>query len=311
MMKQLKWNACGVLVLIAVVVTDVAAGPQSQCLVGKNKCVAKKAAALLKCEWKAETPGMPADPNAGACVDRAKARFDGGSDPTKSCFEKLENRAPNDCVTIDDTASVETLVDACVAQIVGGIDPAPLDQSKCNVGKKKCAARKLKSVLKCHQKAETPGKPNDPNFGGCLDKAKTKFEGGPDPARGCFARLEDKPGNDCLPPLDNTAAVEATVDDSCVGAFIAALETPTTTTTTTSTTSTTLPGPCTTLGAPCGSCGDGVCDFGLFEGFLCVSGSGSSSPPCSGPCGCTAEQVCLSCFAPLGAPGGRCVTPCP
>jgi hypothetical protein len=142
MVKQLKLIAGGVLVLITAVVSEVAAGPQSHCLVGKNKCVAKKAGSLLKCEWKAETPGMPADPDAGGCVDRAKATFDGGGDPTQSCFEKLENRTPNDCVTFDDTASVETLVDACVAQVVGGIDPAPLDQSKCNPLRLVCQPRR-------------------------------------------------------------------------------------------------------------------------------------------------------------------------
>jgi hypothetical protein len=47
MVKQLTPIAGGVLVLIAAAVTDGAAGPQSQCLVGKNKCVAKKAGSLL------------------------------------------------------------------------------------------------------------------------------------------------------------------------------------------------------------------------------------------------------------------------
>ena len=154
MTKPLTVVACGVLVLIATAVTNVAAGPQTKCLVGKNKCVSEKAGALLKCEQKAETPGRPADPNAGGCVDRAKARFDGGSDPTKGCFERLETTTPNDCVTFDDTASVEMLVDACVAEIVEAIDPASIDQSRCGVGKKKCAAKTLKSILKCHQKAE-------------------------------------------------------------------------------------------------------------------------------------------------------------
>lgn len=302
---QLKLSACAVLVLITAAATDVAAGPQSQCLAGKNKCVAKKAASLLKCEWKAETPGMPPDPNAGGCVDRAKARFDGGSDPTKSCFEKLENGTPNDCVTVDDTGSVEALVDACVARIVGGIDPAPPDQRRCNVGKKKCAAKKLKSVLKCHQKAETPRKPNDPNFGGCLDKARAKFDGGADPVKSCFEKLESRPGNDCLPPLDNTAAVESIVDDSCVGAFIAALETPTTTTL--------PPGQCSPLGVPCGSCGDGVCTLGLPDGVgTCVSAASCAITALPFSCSdCTdAGGVCVvrGCG---GYPCTYCCTPCP
>ena len=238
MAKTLRHAAYGVLVLVAAAATDVAAGPQSKCLVSKNKCVAKKAGSLLKCEEKAETPGKPMDPNFADCEDKAKEKFDGGSDPTKGCFEKLENKTPNDCVTVNDTASLEAKVENCVDQLVAAIDPAPLDQSKCNVSKKKCAAKKLKSVLKCYQKAETPGKPNDPNADGCLDKAMAKFDGGVDPTKGCFAKLESKTPNDCLAPFGNTATVEGIVDSSCAGAFVAALENPTSTTTSTTSTTT-------------------------------------------------------------------------
>jgi hypothetical protein len=307
MVTQLKLIACGVLVLITAAVTDVAAGPQSVCLFGKTECVLKKADALLKCEQKAETPGRPADPNAGACVDKARARFDGGSDPTKGCFHKLE--VPGGCITVGDTGSVETLIDTCVAQIVGGIDPAPLDQSRCNAGKKKCAAKKLKSVLKCHQKAETPGQPIDPNAAGCLDNAKAKFDGGADPARGCFAKLENRSGSDCLPPLGNTAAVEAIVDSSCVGAFVAALETPTTTTTTTTTT---LPG-CDQFFSSCGSCGDGLCTFGAGV-LVCVSSSTCGVGSCTEQQGCPADQALVVFSAPgcgLYGLGSACCTPCP
>src|SRR5262245_11471115 len=236
--KQLRRAAYGVLVLAATAATDVAAGPQSKCLVSKNKCVAKKAGSLLKCEEKAETPGKPMDPNFADCETKAKAKFDGGSDPTKGCFAKLESKSPNDCVTINDTGSLEMKVDDCVEQLVEAIDPMPLDQSKCNVSKKKCAAKKVKSVLKCYEKAETPGKPNDPNVGGCLDKAKAKYDGGSDPTKGCFAKLENKVPNDCLPPLGNSGTVEGIVDSSCAQAFVAALENPTTTTTSTTSTTT-------------------------------------------------------------------------
>lgn len=261
MTKPLTVVACGVLVLIATAVTNVAAGPQAKCLAGKNKCVTEKAGALLECEQKAATPGRPADPNAGGCVDRANARFDGGSDPTMGCFERLENTTPNDCFTFDDTASVEMLVDACVAEIVATIDPASIDHSRCGVGKKKCAAKTLKSILKCHQKAEMQffGNPNAPSFNRCLDKAKAKLDGGSDPTRGCFEKLENQAGNDCLPPLDNTAAVEGIIDNSCVGAFVAALETPTTTTTTT----TTVPP------AGCAATTGGFCWFLGVEGADC------------------------------------------
>jgi hypothetical protein len=231
--------------LLAAVSVLALAGPagaqvQSKCLVGKNKCVTSNASALLKCEQLAETPGKTADPNAGGCVDKAQEKFDGGATPAKGCFEKLEGKVPKDCVTFDDTAAAAAAVDACVASIVAAIDPPPLTQSKCNVGKKKCATKKLASVLKCYQKAQTPGKSTDPDALGCITKAQEKFDGGVDPSKGCIAKLEAKVGNDCVAPLGNTAAIEAVVDQ-CVTDLVTLLTTATTTTTTstTSTTSTT------------------------------------------------------------------------
>jgi hypothetical protein len=233
MVQQLKPIACSVVVLITTAVTNVAAGPQTKCLAGKNRCVSKKVGSLLKCERRAETPGGPADPNFNGCIDKAKAKFDGGSNPAKGCFESLETTLPAGCVTSNDTASLEMLVDACVTAIVEAIDPGSIAQHRCDIGKNQCAAKKLKSILKCHQEAETPGKPNDPNFNACIDKAKAKFDGGSNPTKGCFEKLENRTPNDCLPPLDNMAAVEGIIDNSCVGAFVTALETPTTTTTST------------------------------------------------------------------------------
>src|SRR5262249_45234131 len=129
MMKQLTLAACSFVLLIAGVVPAGALEPQSKCLVSKNKCVSKTAGSLLKCEQKAETPGQSTDPNFAQCEDKAKAKFDGNPDPTKGCFEKLENKLPNDCITFDDTGSMETLVGDCVAKIVAAIDPTQAVQS--------------------------------------------------------------------------------------------------------------------------------------------------------------------------------------
>lgn len=316
MVKQLKLIACGVLVLLTAAVTDVAAGLQRKCLAGKIKCMSKKAGSLLKCEQKAERPGKLADPNAGACVEKADDKFTGGNDPSKGCFEKLENKASNDCITFDDTAAAEAKVDQCVAQIVAAIDPPPLTQTKCGAEKKKCVAKKLKSILKCHQKAETPGKPPDSNTGDCIDKAVAKYDGGSDPPKGCFVKLENEVDNDCQPPTGNQGTLEGIVDGSCVGAFVALLTTPTTTTTTTPTTPTTTL-PCTTSGAPCGPEDQCTC-----LRALCPSGPQQDKPltcrkviniPTS--CTCTETIEGDSCTAPdmcFGGPimMGACYPPC-
>jgi hypothetical protein len=207
-----------------------ASAQQSKCLAGKTKCMAKKASGLLKCEQLAETPGKPADPNAGGCVTKVVGKFDGGATPAKGCFEKLENKTPNDCLTSDDTAAAEAAVDSCVAQFVAAIDPPPITQTKCGAGKKKCVSKYLGALLKCRRVAQTPGKPTDPNAGGCIDKAVTKYTGGANPAKGCFAKLEAKNPNDCQATNDS-ATLQGLVE-GCVGDLVA-LEANTTPTTTT------------------------------------------------------------------------------
>ena len=222
---------------------------QGKCLAGKSKCVVTLTSGLLKCHQTAETPGKTPDPNAKGCVDKVITKFDGGATPEKGCFAKLEGKTGNDCLTFADTEMLQAAVQACVDQFVSALDPPPLDQSKCGAGKKKCVANQAKGLLSCHRKAQTPGKPENPNDKGCLDKVAVKFDGGIEPAKGCFAKLEAKTGNDCLPPLGNTAAVRGLVE-SCLASVLAKLEGGVTTTTgTTSTTTTTAPPTTTTTGA--------------------------------------------------------------
>jgi hypothetical protein len=213
------------------------AQPQAKCLAGKTKCMAKKVGGLIKCEQLAETPGKAPDANANGCVDKVKDKFDGGVVAAKGCFEKLESKNPNDCITFDDTASAEGTVDSCVATLVAAIDPPPLTQSKCGAGKKKCVSNLLKGLLKCHQLAQTPGKPTAPNANGCIDKATAKYTGGADLTKGCFEKLENKNPNDCE-ILDDSGTLQGLAED-CVDDFVAAVN-DTTTTTTTTTTSTTV-----------------------------------------------------------------------
>src|SRR5262245_50705980 len=215
-----------------------ASAQQAKCLGGKTGCMAKKATGLLKCEALAETPGKPADPDAKGCATKVRTKFDGGSTPAKGCFEKLEAKNPNDCLTFDDTAAAETAVDTCIAALVAAIDPnaPPITQTKCGAGKKKCASKYLAGLLKCRRLAQTPGKPTDPNTKGCVDKAMAKYTGGLDPTKGCFTKLEAKNPNDCESTTDSPT-VQALVED-CVADLVAAVMTTTTSTTSTTTTTT-------------------------------------------------------------------------
>ncbi len=220
-------DAAGCAVLMAGVLLAASAHPivQSKCVAGKNKCMSQQAGSLLKCEQKAEMPSdKPVEPDLAKCRAKATTKFDGDGIASKSCFGKLEGKSPNDCVTTGDTLTAELLIDGCVGQIVDAIDPGAIDKSKCGVAKKKCASKKLKSLLKCYAKAQKPGKPVDTSeLDDCLATAMAKFDGGAKPDKGCFAKLEAKRDNDCQPPTGNSAEVEAVID-SCSGAFVAFVE---------------------------------------------------------------------------------------
>src|SRR5262249_20590602 len=157
----------------------------------------------------AETPGKPADPNAKDCVTKVEGKFSGGADPSKGCFAKLENKPGNDCITSGDSGAAEAAVDSCVGSFVQAIDPAPITQTKCGAGKKKCVSKLLASILKCRATSQTPGKPADQSA--CVSKAIDKYTGGSDPTKGCFAKLENKTGNDCMPPTGNSGTLQGLV----------------------------------------------------------------------------------------------------
>ncbi len=293
----------GALAALAATTLLVAAVParaqQAKCLAGKTGCMAREATGLLKCEALAVTPGKPADPNAGDCITKVHAKFDGGTTPAKGCFEKLESKSPNDCVTLDDTSAAETVVEACVASLVAAIAPPPLEQTKCGAAKTSCASKYLAALLKCRQTAQTPGKPADPNAKGCVDKAVAQYTGGADPAKGCFAKLEAKQPNDCR--ATNDAATVQALAESCLAAFVAVAGGTTSTTSTTIGTTTTTPvgsTTSTTLNLACPAalrCGTLCCD----RGQMCANGAcvdeGHPTPPCT---------------PPLVADDGACVLPC-
>jgi len=181
----------------------------AKCTAAKIKCANGKATGLLGCHNKAEGKGIAVDP---ACTTKVQTKFDGGIDPTKGCMGKAEkDLVKSPCATTGDTGSLEAKVDAFVNDVVTEVDPGfptPV-LSKCSAGKKKCVANKVKARLGCYGKNAT--KPDPVAFAACMQKAKDKFDGGIDPTKGCFAKLEAKVPNDCLTTGDS-AALEAKVD---------------------------------------------------------------------------------------------------
>jgi hypothetical protein len=104
-----------VLAILFVVVSILTSAPAhataNLCAAGKDKCVSKKAAAILNCYGKDDKTGLvPAD--LASCIQKAKDKFDGGADPAKGCFAKLEAKYPGACLTTGDTPTLEAAVDA-------------------------------------------------------------------------------------------------------------------------------------------------------------------------------------------------------
>ena len=107
-----------VLVLVALLANAprVDAQVHSKCASAKKACIAKKVKALLACHSAAEKKGVAVDP---ACLAKARARFDGGANPAKGCFAKLEAKQNAGkpltlCPSVGDTSLVEGEIDAFV-----------------------------------------------------------------------------------------------------------------------------------------------------------------------------------------------------
>jgi len=182
------------------------------CASGKKKCVDKKMVSLLKCHIKAEKTGL-LDP---LCLQKAYDKFDGGADPTKGCFAKLEAKyAALPCLTTGDMAALEAKVDAFVNDVVQELDPGypPPTLNLCSSGKKKCVSNKAKGLLQCHEKCEKNILKCGATLDLCLAKVRTKFDGGTKgAAASCFGKLEAKyAALPCLTTGD-MAALEAKVD---------------------------------------------------------------------------------------------------
>ena len=80
---------------------------------------------------------------------------------------------------------------------LGGTANALAPTVKCEAGKEKCVTGLVTGLLGCYSKDNA--KPDPIKFGQCIDKATTKYTGGIDPTKGCFAKLEAKePGQPCL-----------------------------------------------------------------------------------------------------------------
>lgn len=85
----------------------------------------------------------------------------------------------------------------------------PLTPYKCAYKKALCVGKGVEYLLKCHRNAEHKGVAVDPN---CIQKGHIKFDGGVDPAHGCFEKLETAAEGTCF-TNDDTTSTESDIDD--------------------------------------------------------------------------------------------------
>ena len=94
--------------LVLILAAPLASLAQNTCDAGKLQCVRKKLNCLIKVHAKAWKKGLPPDAaKLQACMDK----FDGGADPTKGCFAKVEAKSDVACTTTGNGAAIEAQVD--------------------------------------------------------------------------------------------------------------------------------------------------------------------------------------------------------
>jgi hypothetical protein len=263
---QSEFRRVGLLLTVATAVVaggSVVARAQTinKCQAAKTKCVIQAVKGLLGCHAAAEGKGIPVDP---ACLQKQRQKFDGNQlmppDPTRGCIQKLQ--AKGGCLTPDETAVMVASIDAFVLDVVTDLDPGlSPGRNTCAAGKKRCVSATLAALMGCHVKAQQKGI-LDPV---CVEKANARFDGGGDPTRGCFAKLEakqkaDRPLSVC-PTLDDAAAIAAK-RDTWVDAVICQLD---------------------PAGGTCRPCGNGAID------------ATETCDESASPSGCADGEVCESC----------------
>jgi hypothetical protein len=212
-MRYIARSAVAGAVVATLLAFGATASAQNKCLAGKNKCGSKKMQGILKCYSKAAKDPANQGTVFTDCFNKAVSKYDGGTDPTKGCFAKLEVKNDGPCLTTNDSGAIETKVDNftddVVTELLNGGHP-PSTTNACQAGKDKCVLKKAAGILKCHEKcAKDPLKCGTVRTD-CINKAIAKFDGGTDPTKGCFAKLEAKGG--CLTTSD-TGALETKVDN--------------------------------------------------------------------------------------------------
>ncbi len=305
------------LVCTVIAAAALAAGSPAhadKCTGAKLKAVGKKEAGLLDCQAKAAATGAPPGPGLAVCEAIVKSKF-------STAFGKAGTCAVGDEMTCEDIAdNCESTVSTAMTDIL---------LPGCEAAKRKAAGKLAKGELGCYSKAATKSLPVDTVV--CIPKAQGKFSAALTKAGACpdGGSPQNLVEDNCVQPAVATGG-GGMVTDVCPTTTTTTTITTTSTTTTTTTTSTTTTStsssttttsstfpPCTVDGAPCGSCGNGICAPLCGQGcnLACVVIGGTIFMPCTTDSECPSGRLCITnsggCPSQCGGGNNGCDLPCP
>ena len=177
-----------------------AAAQPNTCIAGKLACTHAFSAAVFKCYATIFQKGFGGEnqDKAEECIRNARAKFGTALSPKTQCWDKVEGKedatkpatvCPSGIIdefVVDDMVEDFTL-DIVSNEVAPG-GPVPFGNT-CSAGKVKCVGKLFSALFKCEIKAKKAGLQADEE---CIAKAIAKFDGGGNPAKGCFAKLEAK-----------------------------------------------------------------------------------------------------------------------
>ncbi len=185
---------------LVIAVAGPASAAPNTCIAGKIACTNAFSSSVFKCYakiFKTGFTGETAD-KAEECIRKARRKFGTALSSKVQCWDKVEakeNVAKPETVCpagIMDEYDVDNVVEDFTLDVMNEeIAPGgPVSfGSSCSAGKVACLGKLFKSMLACEIKSHKAGLPTDE---ACLDKAVAKYDGGGDPAKSCFAKLEAK-----------------------------------------------------------------------------------------------------------------------
>jgi len=187
-------------VVVVVLTARPAAAQPNTCIAAKLACTDAFTSAVFKCYAKIFQAGFGGanQDKAEDCVRKARSKFGTALSNKVQCWDKVEAKEKAEkpatvCPAgISDEFDVDDLVEDFTIDIaaneVAPSGPSGLGNS-CSAGKVKCVGAFFKQLFKCEIQAHKAGVPADE---ACIAKAISKFSGGSDQSKGCFAKLEAK-----------------------------------------------------------------------------------------------------------------------